>query len=255
MNLNRHLNLIGYNADLQRFADIHGDNLETSDIQDLAKTLYNLTDSNKVKAVNSADSVDDAFDYLDQLAEELEAKATPKLSPFTKEVYKIVCYGKYSKGNGWFNDWETIEEDYLNLLPSDEADNYTPLDYWADNEKNFNKIMAIVCRAFIVNLWEDIKGQKIGLVEKIGIIQRWRDEFEPNISDSEGFGKGEFLFESLIKCETYGELLQSFAEWVNTLIYIDWDENGNEIYGRTADIDYLHTLGYNVARADIWGAN
>lgn len=254
MTLERTLDLIGYNADLQRFADIHGDYLETEDIQDLARNLYKLSNSKLVKLVRSADSIDDAFDYIDQLGEELEAKATPRLSPFTKKIYRIFCYGKYSFNNGWLEDWETIEKDYLNLLPEDEVNSFTNCNPSQGDENNFNDILATISRAFLVNLWEDIKGEKVGLVEKISIIQRWRDEFEPNISDSEGFGLTDFIFESLVKCETYGELLQSFAEWVNTLVYVDWDENGNEIYGRTADIDYLHTLCLNVAIVDIWGA-
>ena len=252
MSLNRTLNLIGYNVEMERFADRHGDSLEAEDIQDFAKTLYNLSNCKAVKSVASADNVDDAFDYLDILAQELEAKSfkeAPKLSKSTVEVYKIFAFGYCSKSFGWFDDWDTIEAEispYLTEAPE--------LDPTAEDTENFYKILGFVGRKFLKLLWDDIKDQKISIVEKFATIKAWRDEYEPNLTDWEGFGSTDFFFESLLNCETYSELLQGFADWNNELVFIEFGEDGEPIYGSSTAEDYLYLSSVKVAIAEVWGA-
>ena len=100
-------------------------------------------------------------------------------------------------------------------------------------------------KRFSDNIYRD---EKINAIDKIAIIKKYRDVFDPNINDVDGFGAEWFLFESLCKQETYGELFERIAERTNELILIDWDENGTEIIGDTVAKDYLWLLGFKIAQ-------
>ena len=253
MSLELILSLEKFNCDLQRFADIHGDCIETEDIQRLSKEFNGICRVRDLKAINTEPTPDEAFEFLDILAGETEDKPkreAPQLSPITWAVFDILCWGLYSKANDWFDDWETLEGDIINFLPNEEVKNWKPLSPDSEDETNFKFVMSALASRFLALLWKDLKGQKITLIEKIGIIQSWRDEFEPNIDDSEGFGK-EHRFQELTTSKTWGELFENLADWVNELVYVDWDENGNEVYGETVAEDYLNHICPLVARIEL----
>ena len=242
------LNLIGYNADLQRFADIHGDSIETEDIQDLSKEFYTICPVTAVTGINQASTPDEAFDYLDYLATEtLEAsfREAPTLSRVTKRVIEILFYAKYSFACGWFDDWEVVESDLFDYLDNIEQKNYIPISEafpYLTEQGKLIEAMGLARRRAEALIWDDIKGAKIGVVEKFRVIQAFRDEYEPNISDSEAFGGEWFAFESFLKCETWAELLEDFADWVNTLVFVEYAPNGELIEGRTEPQEYIYLI-------------
>ena len=255
MSLKMILDLRKFNNDMQRFADIHGDSIETEDVQGLAKEFNGICGVSSLKAINSADSPDDAFEFLDLLAQETEAKArkeAPKLSPTTWELFDIVCFGLYSKQMDWTDDWEQIDNDLRETLP-----NYIDIRFLntvmkVETQKTeFKRVLYVACFEFLKYLWDDIQSQPITLIEKIRIIKEWRDEYEPNISDSEGFGANSLVFEGLLNCDTWGELFKELAIWVNELVHVDWDENGEEVYGTTEAEYYLYLISRLIARIDI----
>ena len=59
MSLKMILDLRKFNNDMQRFADIHGDSIETEDVQGLAKEFNGICGVSSLKAINSADSPDE----------------------------------------------------------------------------------------------------------------------------------------------------------------------------------------------------
>lgn len=255
MKISSILNLVAFNSDMERFADIYGDSIDSEDCQDFAKTLYNLTGSQEVRKVNNCLDPSEAFDYLDSLAQDLEESArkeSPVLSPVTVEVAKIVSYIRYSNNMAWFDDWDTIEEQIINYLPNNEVKNWEALDPEGDTEKNFNKIASVVASRFLKLLWDDLENAKIDIIDKFSIVQGFRDEYEPNISDSEGFGSEWFAFEGLLKSATYGELLDNIADWVNSLVFVEFDDEGQTIEGETVATDYFYLVSPLVAKCQAW---
>ena len=256
MSLNYYLNIKQFNNDMQRFADIHGDCLEAEDITELAGEFFKLTGVRTIKAVNSCDSPDSAFDFIDILGEEVESEArreAPTLEGVTKEVFNLLCFGLYSHERDWFEDWETLEEDIINYLPNNEVKNWEPLGEGGDSESKLYLLLSVLASRFEALLWSDLQEQRLEFIDKIRIIKEFRDEFEPNISDSEGFGSDWFAFRGLLESDTYGELLEGVADWINSLVLVDYDTNGDPIESDTVPKDYLYLLGGKVAKASTFG--
>lgn len=247
--------LIKFDNNLERFADIHGDNMEVEDIKELTKQLSDIVPLKRLGAINSADSIDEAFEYLDLLqSEELGRvkKETPQLRGITQRLAELMSYALYSREFAWDDDWDTLESLIVDLLPNHEVKNWKPLESrrdLGDDSLKFEYVLSIISRRFLTLLWSDLKPQKIDFIDKIKLIQAFRDEYEPNISDSEGFGSDWFMFESFVKASTFGELFEAFANWVNELVFVEYDTNGEQITGETESKDYLYLLGSIVARA------
>ena len=245
MSLNYYLSNYNFNEYMQRFADIWGDELDTEDINHLTSEFYKVSGYKALKSINTADSSDEAFNYLDEVAYETLEDATkeaPNLEPITLKVFEILCYGEFSYIEGWYDDWGILESDIIEQLPNNKVKNWVALSHEDTDTKNYFKIMSVITRRFLKLMWDDIKGQKVDIITKYRTIQRFRDEYEPNITDSEGFGGEWFAFEGLVKCDTFGELLEGVASWINELVIIDYNELGEVIYGDTEPTDYLYLL-------------
>ena len=222
MSLKQYLEVIGYNADLQRFADIYGDCIEIEDIQDLSKGLWAICPHRAVKSVNSADSVDDAFYYLDIVSEDIQIEVrreAPSIEGTTKRTVELLAYCKYSINKGWFDDWGVIESDLINLLSNDQIKNYNTIASDIEFESDKARLLEVRDRikACLYNrLYSDIKNQKISLVDSAKLVKYCINEFDDgdNSVMLEAWG---FPFANWSENKTYGELLEFLAKSINCL--------------------------------------
>jgi len=238
---------------MERFYNIHGDDMEADDIKPLATKLYKISQAEAVKSVSTADTVEDAFYYLDILGQELEDTAnhqSPTLAPITREVFKILCFGLYSYEFGWDDDWDTLEGDIINYLPNNVVKNWEALTNEDSDHHNYFKIMDIITRRFLKLLWKDLKDQKIDTVSKFKAVEEFRVAVEGEFDTEMAYGSDWFIYEYLLKATTYGDLLDRLSERANTLIYVDWDSQGNEVYGDTKPTDYLYLLSDLIAKCE-----
>lgn len=245
MSLNLTIELIAFNSDLERFADIYGDCIETEDIQDLTKRFWAIVPLKALKVVNTADSVGDAFDYLDILAQETQAEALQKIGVIqgkTRKGLEELAKINYSINKGWFDDWLEFESNYTNLLNNNALKNYDAIRLSKDHETDKARMLEV--RRMVAErvgdlLFEDIKDLSCDIVERGEVLKEFAQEYEPNFKESEYFE----AFETGFKCKTWGELFQFMANWANELVLCDFDCEDFPTPAETSPRDYLYLLG------------
>ena len=72
------LKIINFDCKNERFAEVFGDCIETEDIQAITKEASKIFKASNIRAVNSADTPDQAFEYIDCLVMDKLGKLSPR---------------------------------------------------------------------------------------------------------------------------------------------------------------------------------
>lgn len=124
------INLIRFDAKLERFAEVFGDCLEAEDIQELTAELHRINPNLKLSAIDSADTADDAFYYLDDLTQEeiIKANQAAKLSGRTRQ--RIAAFFRFVNDAYCWDDLEDLERwetELFDTLSNEQQKNYNPI--------------------------------------------------------------------------------------------------------------------------------
>lgn len=124
------LKLIWFDAKLQRFAEVFGDSIETEDIQNIMKEALKLFKPSELKAINSADSANDAFDFIDCLTMEAIGKESPRAKFGDRKYYLIRSFFRFiNDAYTWedLGDLRRWEAELFDSLGNVEQKNYEPI--------------------------------------------------------------------------------------------------------------------------------
>ena len=259
MTLGTVLNLMAFNVEYQRFFDNFGDFITPEDAEEMESELIENWTPSGLKTLTEGLTPENKVNTLDLVGQEMESEALHEfgaLGGVTREVFKILVSAKYSHNRGWFDDWETLEGDLINYLPNNDLKNWGAIfrDYTPARTDwgNFEALLKIISNRFLNLVWGDIQGVSVPVVEKYRILEEYRENYDPSLDPIECYGSQFFIFENLLNCETYGELLQEIAERENYLNLVEYSEDGVEIHGETAPEDYLHLLNKWLGVACVW---
>lgn len=124
------LKLINFDCKNERFAEVFGDCIESEDIGRILKEARELFEASDLRAIKSADTADDAFDFIDCLTMEKIGKQSPRAKFGDRKYFLIRAFFRFV--NDSYN-WEDLEDlrrwegELFDSLPNEEQKNFCPV--------------------------------------------------------------------------------------------------------------------------------
>lgn len=151
--------LINFDCRNERFAEVFGDCIETEDIQGIMKEALKLFDKSDLRAINSADSADDAFDFIDCLTMEAIGRQSPRAKFGDRKYYLIRSFFRFVNDAYTWGDWEDLarwETELFENLENSEQKNYSSI--VADSAKAYRSALLLNYCEYLGSLAPDCLG-------------------------------------------------------------------------------------------------
>lgn len=122
--------LINFDCKNERFAEVFGDCIETEDIERILKEALKLFEASDLRAIKSADSADEAFEYLDCLTMEKLGELSPRAKFGDRKYFLIRAFFRFVNDAYTWGDLEDLERweaELFDRLDNLEQKNYRPI--------------------------------------------------------------------------------------------------------------------------------
>lgn len=140
--------LIKFDCNNGRFAEVFGDCIETEDISRILKEASKLFEASDLKAINSASNPDEAFEYLDCLTMEKLGRANPRAKFGDRTYYLIRAFFRFVNDSYLWEDLEDLrrwETELFDSLGNMEQKNFRPVSERFEGEALRSQIFFKYC--------------------------------------------------------------------------------------------------------------